>query len=118
MKRLAAFAVTMMIAGSTSWAAAQEATPGAGSGHKHPRNPAVEKIFETLKSQKAQIAADTKSGKLTADAASAVTAKLTSIEDEIKADIKANKAAGTHGLTDAQIQSLNQELTANAANIP
>ena len=116
MKRLAAFTVSMLVAGSTSWAVAQDT--GAGSGHKHPRNPAVEKIFETIKTQKTQIAADVKSGKLTADAATAVNAKLKSIQDEIKADFKANRAAGTRGLTDDQIQTIDQELTANAANIP
>jgi hypothetical protein len=118
MKTLVAFTASMIILGSTHLVMAQDATPGPNSGHKHPRNPAVEKIFETIKTQKDQIAADIKSGKLTTDAAGTANSKLQSIEEELKADFKANKAAGTHGLTDAQIQTLNQELTANAANIP
>jgi hypothetical protein len=116
MKSIAAFTASMILVGSTCLAMAQEATPG--SGHKHPRNPAVEKIFETIKTQKNQITADVNSGKLTSDLASTINAKLKSIEDEIKADFKQNKENGTRGLTDAQISTLNQELTANAANIP
>jgi len=118
MKSIAAFTASMILVGSTCLAMAQDATPGAGSGHKHPRNPAVEKIFETIKTQKNQITADVTKGKLTADMASTVNAKLKSIEAEIKADFKQNKENGTHGLTDAQIATLNQALTANAANIP
>ncbi|HTA75594.1 MAG TPA: hypothetical protein VK791_00385 [bacterium] len=116
MKSIAAFTASMILVGSTCIAMAQDATPGTGS--KHTRNPAVEKIFKTIKTQKNQITADVTNGKLTADMANTINAKLKSIEDEIKADFKQNKKNGTRGLTDSQIETLNQELTANAANIP
>jgi hypothetical protein len=59
-----------------------------------------------------------KSGKLTAGTDAPLTAKLNSIKEEIETDFKQNRENGTRGLTDDQIQTVNQELAANNAAIP
>jgi hypothetical protein len=114
MKTLFSFAVSFLFIAFAGLALAQDAASTPGDHPHRGKNP----LFEKVKAQEDLIAADIKNGKLTADTAAPLSAKLQSIKDEIKSDFTANKANGTKGLTDDQKAAIDKELEANGTAIP
>jgi hypothetical protein len=132
MKRFVGFAASLMLIGSTSLVLAQDSTPAAtpdastpaaatpapaGNHGKRVMSPEMKEIHDRIKLQEDRIAAGVKNGKLTSDEAAALTAKLKSIREELRADFKQNKESGQKGLTDDQKAQINGELDANSAAI-
>ncbi|HXL74134.1 MAG TPA: hypothetical protein VN963_10980 [bacterium] len=114
MKTFFSFAVSLLLIAFAGFALAQDAASTPGDHPHKGKSP----LFEKIKAQEALIAADINNGKLTADTAAPLSAKLQSIKDEVKSDFTANKANGTKGLTDDQKAAISKELEANGAGIP
>ncbi len=123
MKRWMMLAVSLLLMGSTGLALAQDSTPAAGNTapsetpHMRVRNPKVKLILDRMKLQRDRIEVGVKNGKLTADEAATLKAKLKEIGEEMRTDFQQNKAAGQKGLTDDQITQINRELDANSTAI-
>jgi hypothetical protein len=98
-------------------APAPDTTPAPAEKGKRVMSPEMREIHDRIKLQEDRIAAGVKNGKLTADEAAALTAKLKSIREEIKSDWTQNKASGQKGLTGDQKAQIKSELEANSAAI-
>jgi hypothetical protein len=126
MKNLLSIAVSVLLMGS-GLAFAQDSTPVAGNTApavapgtqpaamgKHPR---FDEIHGRIKEQRMRIAAGVKSGKLTKDEAKVLLDKVKTVADQMKSDFQQNKQSGQKGLTDEQVQQLNQMLDDNSKAI-
>src|SRR5579863_3864087 len=126
MKRILPLAVSLVLMGS-SLAFAQDSTPVAENTSpavapgaqptamgKHPR---FDEIHGRIKEQRIRIAAGVKSGKITRAEAKVLLDKVKTVGDQMKADFQQNKQSGQKGLTDEQVQQLNQMLDDNSKAI-
>jgi hypothetical protein len=123
MKRLASFAVSVLFIGSTGLALAQDATPvtGTTAATSSPvtkgKHPHFDEIHGRMKEQRERIMAGVKSGKLTKDEAKSLMEKVKAVGEQMKSDFQQNKQNGQKGLTDEQVQQLNQMLDDNSKAI-
>jgi polyhydroxyalkanoate synthesis regulator phasin len=123
MKHLGLFAVSLFWACSTGWALAQVSTPVSGNTPavnapaamgKHPR---FDEIHGRMKEQRERILEGVKTGKITKDEAKPLMEKVKAVGEQMKSDFQQNKQSGQKGLTDEQVQQLNQILDENSKAI-
>lgn len=114
MKCLISFAASLLLIGSTGLALAQSATPVTSHPVNQPvmkwDNPHFVEIHTRMKNQRERIVSGLKSGKLTQDQAKALENKVEAVRGQMRSDFEQNKQSGQKGLTDEQLQQLNQML--------
>jgi hypothetical protein len=86
---------------------ASNPTPQAGMNGEHPR---FTEIHNRIMKQRARIEEGVKSGKLTADEAKTLRDQVKAVGEQMRSDFEQNKQSGHKGLTDEQVQQLNQML--------
>jgi hypothetical protein len=113
MKKFIFLAAALFI-GPSGLALAQDSTPVAGNptpqaGMKgeHPR---FTEIHDRIMKQRARIEEGVKSGKLTSDQAQTLRDQVKAVGAQMRSDFQQNKQSGQKGLTDEQVQQLNQML--------
>ncbi len=106
---------------ATGLALAQDAAPTAANPARQPvmkgDHPRFTEIHDRMKEQRARIEAGVKSGKLTQDEAKALREKVKAVGEQMRSDFQQNKQSGQKGLTDGQVQQLNQMLDENSKAI-
>jgi hypothetical protein len=132
MKKLLPYAASALLLGATGLAFAQDnapattsapetapsaqSTPMAEKGMKG-THPKLDELRTRLKLQRARIEEGVKNGKLTAQEAEALRAKVKAVHDQMRADFEQNKQSRQKGLTDDQFSQLNQMLDENSKAI-
>ncbi len=122
MKNTLSIVVSLVLMGF-GLAFAQDSTPVAGNTApgtqpaamgNHPR---FDEIHGRIKEQRERIMAGVKSGKLSKVEAKVLMGKVKAVGDQMKSDFQQNKQNGQKGLTDEQVQRLNQMLDDNSKAI-
>ena len=132
MKRLLSVAVSILLAGFTSLAFAQDNSAAGGSTANAPASdssstgttaaPAIpthpgKVVAKRIQNQRKRIREGVKSKKLTKDEAKDLMAKVKAVATQLKADAVQNKQAGVKKITDDQYNQLKQMLDDNSKAI-
>jgi len=122
MKRLVSFVVSLLLAGFTGLAFAQDNTtagtgsPAASAAPAVPAHPG-KVIAERIKNQYKRIREGVKSKKLTKDEAKDLKSKVDAVRDQLKSDASQDKQSGEKKITDDQYNQLKQMLDDNSKAI-